>query len=228
MAKRSSKPNPQTSSTPAGTLPSAPSSAPAKTPGRGGKRAGKRGAGRGGNPPIQHQFKPGQSGNPAGRPAAGASLREWVNTFDQKKLSRQQLLAIARDDSQPFARQAAAIRCLRTTENPNMADFEPLLRGTQTLEELAKAGVDTSLVKRIKERRKAVVEDDEHIADEIERDIELHDRGGEEFDRICDRTDGKPRQVVDVHAKPAVIRTPAEAEAAVDTILARIAQIIGQ
>jgi hypothetical protein len=32
-------------------------------------------------PPAEYRFKPGQSGNPRGRPAAGAVLKEWINAM---------------------------------------------------------------------------------------------------------------------------------------------------
>jgi hypothetical protein len=47
------------------------------------------GAGNGGVvPPVDRRWKPGQSGNPAGRPKnAGATKKEWLNTFAAQGLT---------------------------------------------------------------------------------------------------------------------------------------------
>src|SRR5690242_5823000 len=49
-----------------------------------------------GNPPAAYRFKPGQSGNPAGRPAAGAAVKEWLNIMQD--WTRVQLQAVMEDE----------------------------------------------------------------------------------------------------------------------------------
>src|SRR4051812_5987958 len=106
-------------------------------------------------PPAAHRFKPGRSGNPAGRPPrAGATIREWINTFGQKDLTELQLRKIARDAKAPWTKRTAAERILRTLEAPDMADFEPYLHGVGTLGQLRGTGINTEVVKKVKEKRR--------------------------------------------------------------------------
>lgn len=188
---------------------------PDRKPSKGKTPAAPPGAGNGGVvPPPEHRWKPGQSGNPAGRPPnAGASLREWVNTFAAKGLSRKQIEAIARDDSVPWPKQAAAIRVLRTTEVIDLADFAPLVTGEKTIDQMRDEGVDTSVVKKIKPTQFGI-------------EIELHDRSGEDFDRVSDRTEGKPTQRVDVKHDGS-LRTTAEGADEAASLLAELRQSLG-
>lgn len=40
---------------------------------------------RGGNPPVEHQWKPGQSGNPGGRPKKKTTVRDQIIVlFDEE------------------------------------------------------------------------------------------------------------------------------------------------
>jgi hypothetical protein len=145
------------------------------------------------HPNLKPPWKPGESGNPAGRKTAGASVREWMNSFAEAELTPAQLRAISLDESMPATKIAAAQRMLRMIEHPDMADFNPYLGGVLDLEQLKGAGIDTSLIKKAKVR-----EFQGETGTTIEREIELRDRSGEEFDRVCDRTEGKPKQAVDV------------------------------
>lgn len=85
-------------------------------------------------PPPKYRFKPGESGNPKGRPAAGLSIIERINLMAE--WSRKRVLGVANDAKAPMSWRIAARRLL----------------------EAAKVG------------------------------------GGWDFDRICDRTHGKPVQ----------------------------------
>ena len=155
-----------------------------------------KGAGRNGNvPPPEHRWPPGVSGNPAGRSSAGKSTQQWVNLLDEQCVPRSELVKIRDDPAAPPTKVAAAERLLRMMESPDMADFQPLLDGTMDLVQLRESGVDTSMLKKIKERREV---DKEGKVVAIIREVELHDRSGEEFDRVCDRTEGKPRQSLDL------------------------------
>jgi hypothetical protein len=153
------------------------------------------------NPPVEYRFKPGQVGNPAGRPAAGATIREWINRLAQEELTEAGLREVARDTKHPWTKRCAAERILRTLEAGDLADFAGLFRGEISLEDLRGMGINTEVVKKFKQKtRKQMVGhgEDEHIEEVIEREIELHDRAGADFDRIMDRTAGKPGQVVEI------------------------------
>lgn len=57
-------------------------------------------------PPPEHRFKPGQSGNPLGRPKAGESIAGWLNTMsDWTQADLDRCLA---DPEAPMAKKAAA------------------------------------------------------------------------------------------------------------------------
>ena len=85
---------------------------------------------------------------------------------------------------------------LRAMECGDMADFEGLLNGETTLQELRDSGVNTEVVKRIRQRKRTVSTDD-RSEETIEHEIELHDRAGADFDRVVEHTDGRPRQTLE-------------------------------
>ena len=76
---------------------------------------------------------------------------------------------------------------------PDLVEAGPAIR--ELLDWLKARGVNTALVKKIKERR-------EHDKDgnvvAVTREIELHDRSGTEVDRVADRTEGRPTQAIDL------------------------------
>jgi hypothetical protein len=138
-------------------------------------------------------WKPGESGNPKGRTSVGASVREHMNAMAEAQLTFEELKLIATDTRAPITRQAAAQRLMRMAEHPDVAEFQQYLNGALDLEQLQKAGINTSLIKKAKVR-----EHEGESGRTIEREIELYDRSGEEFDRVFDRTEGRPKQAVDV------------------------------
>lgn len=141
-------------------------------------------------------FRPGQSGNPAGRRTAGATVKEWLNALSDAGTTERDLRAIARDQSVAWAKRTAAERMLRTLEAGDLADFQPYLHGAKTLEELRAAGVNTEIVKKCKVKVRTLGDG----TTETEREVELFDRAGADFDRVLDRTEGKPRQTVELES----------------------------
>lgn len=91
-------------------------------------------------------FKPGESGNPNGRPPAGLSILEWLNQMES--WTREQLESVLSDTSAPVSKLAAARSWLDATVRGYTQGGNPV--------------------------------------------------AGNDFDRILDRTIGKPAQSVDV------------------------------
>lgn len=141
-----------------------------------------------------YNYKPGESGNPVGRRSAGAYIKEWINSLIHHGLSEKELRDIRRDKSLPASKRIAAERILRAMESPDLADFDGVVDGQLSLRELRAGGVDTTVVKKNKTRTKTSPDG----TVEVEREIELHDRSGSEFDRVMDRTEGKPAQEITV------------------------------
>ncbi|MBH07002.1 MAG: hypothetical protein CMJ20_11850 [Phycisphaeraceae bacterium] len=65
-------------------------------------------------------WKPGQSGNPAGRKPAGAYVREWINSLTHQDLTSDELASIADDDTMPYAKRLAATRMLNSLESDRL------------------------------------------------------------------------------------------------------------
>ena len=57
-------------------------------------------------PPPEHRWKPGQSGNPRGRKAAGLSVKEWFNVM--ATWDRDQLQKVVDDKKESIERVSAA------------------------------------------------------------------------------------------------------------------------
>lgn len=149
-------------------------------------------------PPVETRWKPGQTGNPAGRKTAGATLREHLNSLAEQGLDEPAIRAIAKDVKEPWPRRAAANRILRTMEAGDLSDFAGLLRGDNTIEDLRAMGINTEVVKKFKQKTRVVPKGEGSVEEVIDREIELHDRAGADFDRVIDRTVGKPVQAIDV------------------------------
>lgn len=145
-----------------------------------------------------YHFKPGQSGNPGGRKTAGASIKERINQFVEADLSEYQLREIASDKTRGINERTAANRLITLLERGDIADAEEFLNGEKSLRDLRKEGVHTDTIKKAKVVKKTFkTEAGENVEVET-REIEFHDRSGQEFDRISDRTEGRPVQAVDL------------------------------
>ena len=111
------------------------------------------GAGNGGViPPVEHRFKPGQSGNPAGRAgSAGSSVREWINAMAEWTVA--ELQAVKDDPKATAAKRTAARLWMEATSDDANTAGNPI--------------------------------------------------AGAAFDRIMDRTEGRPKQAVSLsNAEP--------------------------
>lgn len=64
-----------------------------------------------GRPPVEHQFRPGQSGNPAGPPPARTHL--WRYFCDFEGLTEAEIAAVQRDKTASIARRTAAKQALQ-------------------------------------------------------------------------------------------------------------------
>jgi hypothetical protein len=84
-------------------------------------------------------------------------------------------------------------------EAGDLADFDPFFDDGAKLKDLRAAGVNTEIVKKRKEKRREIPQEDGPPIIEVDREIELHDRAGDDFDRVMDRTVGKPSQAVEVN-----------------------------
>lgn len=152
-----------------------------------------------GKPPLETRFKPGNPGS-AGRKTAGATVDEWWNYLSAQNPTEDELRKIARDKKADWNRRSAANQMLRTLECPDIADYAGLLRGENRLEDLRAMGVNTEVVKKFKQKTRTTTARDGtgEVEEVVDREIEFYDRSGESLDRVCDRTNGKPNQSMDV------------------------------
>jgi hypothetical protein len=173
-----------------------------------------------------HCFKPGESGNPKGRPAAGLAVRDWINILAGQDVTEEKLRRITKDPKAPWSKRTAALRMLRSLETGDIADFAGFLRGENNLEDLRAMGISTEVIKKFKQKTRVVPKGDGEVEEVIDREIELHDRSGDDFDRILDRTIGRPVQEVHQHVD-GTLRTSADGEAAIDQLLAGVRDRLG-
>jgi hypothetical protein len=118
-------------------------------------------------------------------------------------VTEDELRKIAADRKESPARRGAAVRVIRYMERGDLADFQRFLDGTSDLKHLRDNGIYTDIVKKVKSKKRTIPgPEGSPPTIELEREIELHDRSGEDFDRICDHTDGKATQRVEVTGPP--------------------------
>lgn len=135
--------------------------------------------------------------------------------------------AIARDKSTPWPKRAAAERVVRTMEYGDLADMESILDGSVSLKQLRAYGINTEVIKKIKVKKTVEYDDEgDPVSEQTEREVELHDRAGDDFDRVMDRTEGRPRQEVTAHVDNS-LRSEAEGEAAAAGLLAALKERSG-
>ncbi len=132
-------------------------------------------------------FAPGQSGNPKGTRSAEAIINITINALMDADPGEDCLRRIAKDRTEGIQRRVAARRLLLMLEQADMTDFEPYLEGEANLRELRGNGVNTEVVKKVKTKRIITPQGEQMV----EREIELHDRDGKEFDRVLDRVSEK-------------------------------------
>jgi hypothetical protein len=147
----------------------------------------------GGAPPA-HAWQPGQSGNPAGRVSAGASIREQLNTMIE--FTAAELRVVAKDRKAPASRRAAAGQLLRMIRGCDAADFESYVDGSKTLVELRAAGVDTQVIKKMGRTNTTRTDKDGGETTTAKATLEFADPVGEALDRVIDRTEGRAIQRV--------------------------------
>jgi hypothetical protein len=149
-----------------------------------------------GRPPRQHCFQPGRSGNPKGRRSAGASLAEHLNSLGE--MTEAELRKLFENPGQPALRRAAALQLLHSLECGDLADFEDLMAGRVTMEDMALAGFNTAIVKRFKRKVRTIRHRNGSIETITSVSVELHNRSGAAVDRIMDRTLGRPGVAVHI------------------------------
>ena len=112
-------------------------------------------------PPPEHRWAKGHSGNPAGRPSAGAAVLEWLNVMAEWPLAK--IESITKDADAPASKVMAARRLLDACSEYRSTSGMPI--------------------------------------------------AGPDFDRIMDRTEGKPKQSMDVKVDASLEQKNATQEA---------------
>jgi len=131
------------------------------------------------NPPWEKGKSP-----KGGRPSAGASIRNVMNTLVGSGAGEKSLKKIARDKDEPVVRRMAAIQLLKAVEVDDLADFDGYIDGSYTLSDLRDKGIDTSVVKRAKVSIRHFKEGES----ETTREVEVRDRASDALDKIIGLT----------------------------------------
>lgn len=132
-------------------------------------------------PSKANQFKRGQMGNPTGSTnPTKIAITKAMHAMGAADLTEEELRMVAKDRNIGFIRRAAANQLLRIMERPDLADYEGWLQGQADLRDLRNDGHDTSLIKKAKVKHRMTPGGEEFV----EREIELHDRAGESWDRL--------------------------------------------
>lgn len=142
-------------------------------------------------PPIATRWKKGESPRMNG----GTRIIEAMNSLISRGVTEDQLRRMAKSKGRGPAWRAAAVQVLRMMEQGDLADFQAVLDGTKTLEQLRdEDGVDTTIVKKIKP-----VSPTEHGGGGNE--IELHDRTQKALELVIGHTHGKPAERQEITVK---------------------------
>ena len=150
---------------------------------------------RGSNPKSRANLKRfGRDKPPVINVRVGASVKNWMNTLNTANTSTADLLKISRDPKAQPSKACAANRLLNFRERPTLTDFALYVAGEVSLADLEAAGVDTSVLKRVKVRTFT----GEDGRERVEREIELFDRALKESEFVVPESDGQPTSHTDV------------------------------
>lgn len=149
---------------------------------------------------VAPQWQPGQSGNPAGRKTAGASIREWYNSMHG--WSEDDLKRCMNDKKEGYSKRKVAEAILNMGA-VDVADYEDLIEGRKTLAQLKAEGVRTNTIKRVKRKTKTDGGGSEY-------EIEFRDSVDTVTEAIIGHTDGKAIQRVETTGNLNVNNTPAD------------------
>lgn len=164
----------------------------------------------------------GEARNPEGRKTMGAYISECLNQLAaDPDITELELRKIAKDKTYEKNMRAAAHYYLLLMERPDIADFEVVLDGQKSLVELRNDGVDTAIVKKMKQKTRSIPNPAGGETTEVEREIELHDRSLDAFNVVLARTDGRPHETKEVEVNVSVSQLTDE------ELIARAAQLFG-